>query len=178
MSPTREKFPLSLKKITKKTLLASIFGFFVSDFVFIPASFFIIAGIFGFDAFNTRAGEMFFYTGVLWLALYIGLIFLIRYYQKWYFSVYYYEITEEFIVIKKGPITPHEITIPFARVQDVYVDQDLFDRMFGLYDVHLASATGASGAEAHIDGLEKAAADGIKEVLLAIIHKKISGNKN
>ncbi len=39
----------------------------------------------------------------------------------------------------------------------------------GLYDVHIASATAASAIEAHIDGVEKVAADGLKDLLLGKI---------
>lgn len=56
----------------------------------------------------------------------------------------------------------------------MYVDQDIWDRIFGIYDVHLSSATISSGMEAHIDGLEKPAADGIRAVLLQIIGERIS----
>lgn len=95
-------------------------------------------------------------------------------YQKWYFAVYYYDIREDFIVIKKGPIAPKEIIIPWERIQDIYVDQDVFDRMFGLYDVHLSTATIMSGVQAHIDGVEQQAADGLREALLSKIKNHIS----
>ncbi|MBI2577599.1 MAG: PH domain-containing protein [Candidatus Wildermuthbacteria bacterium] len=95
-------------------------------------------------------------------------------YQKWYYAVYFYDLNDDYIVIKKGPITPREITIPYERIQDVYVDQDLLDRIFGLYDVHLSSATVASGMEAHIDGLEKQAAEGIRALLLQTVKERIS----
>jgi len=58
------------------------------------------------------------------------------------------------------------------------VDQDLLDRIFGLYDVHLSSATISSGMEAHIDGLEKQAAEGLRNILLQTVQQKISKNRN
>lgn len=98
-------------------------------------------------------------------------------YQRWYFAVYFYDLTPDFIRIRKGPITPREITIPYERIQDVYVDQDLLDRIFGLYDVHLSTATISSGMEAHIDGVEKQAAEGLRTIILETIKQKISKNK-
>ena len=83
------------------------------------------------------------------------IVLLTYFYQLWYYNVYFYDLTPDYIVIKKGPITPHEITIPYERIQDVYVDQDILDRIFGLYDVHLSSATVSSGEAAHIDGFRK-----------------------
>lgn len=58
------------------------------------------------------------------------------------------------------------------------VDQDLLDRIFGLYDVHLSSATISSGFEAHIDGVEKPAADGLRQLLLKAVNEKISKKDN
>ena len=98
-------------------------------------------------------------------------------YQRWYFAVYYYDIQPDYLIIRKGPITPHEITIPYERFQEVYVDQDIWDRMFGLYDVHVSSATIFSGMQAHIDGVKKGAADGLKAVLLSKVNQRIAGNK-
>ncbi|MBU2578692.1 PH domain-containing protein, partial [Patescibacteria group bacterium] len=112
------------------------------------------------------------------LVLLLVVILLIYLYQRWYFAVYFYDLTPDFIQIKKGPITPREITIPYERIQDIYVDQDLFDRIFGLYDVHLSSATASSGMEAHIDGVEKEAAEGLRNLLLQTIQQKISKNKS
>ncbi len=101
-------------------------------------------------------------------------VLVVYLYQRWYFAVYFYDLTQDYIVIRKGPITPQEITIPYERVQDVYVDQDLLDRILGLYDVHLSSATISSGMEAHIDGVEKPAADGLRAVLLQTVSERIS----
>lgn len=110
-------------------------------------------------------------------AIVIGLLFipvLAFLYQRWYFAVYFYDLTPDYIVIRKNPITPKEITIPYERVQDVYMDQDLLDRFFGLYDVHLSSATVASGMEAKIDGVEKEAANGLRNLLLQKVQERIS----
>ena len=108
----------------------------------------------------------------------LAVIFFLTYlYQRWYFATYFYDLTSDFVQIKKGPITPREITIPYERIQDVYVDQDLLDRIFGLYDVHISSATSASGTQAHIDGVEKQAADGLREALLETVKQRIGKNR-
>ena len=168
MSKTREKFPLSTKKILKKTisstltfaiLLLVLFG--VSAFSFLGALGLKFLGWIGLAAFG-------------FLAFFFVIFLLAYFYQRWYFAVYFYDLTPDFIQIKKGPITPREITLPYERIQDVYVDQDLLDRIFGLYDVHLSSATASSGMAAHIDGLEKKAADGLREVLLNTVKERIS----
>jgi membrane protein YdbS with pleckstrin-like domain len=164
-SKTREQFPLSEKKILKKSI-GGLLGLL------------IVAGIGAGFAFMALVDSP-------WQApvlIGIGLVWLLlgacSYgFQRWYFAVYYYELAPDYVVIRKGPITPHEITIPYERIQDVYVDQDLIDRFFGLYDVHLSSATASSGIEAHIDGVEKASMEGLRQALLETVKDRISKRK-
>jgi membrane protein YdbS with pleckstrin-like domain len=106
--------------------------------------------------------------------VYVLLVGLIYYYQTWYFATYYYDVKPEYMTIRKGPITPSEINIMYQKIQDVYVDQDLFDRFFGLYDVHIATATFASHNLAHVDGLVKENAEALRDELLGIFKSKIS----
>jgi putative membrane protein len=96
------------------------------------------------------------------------LVFLVPYafYIKAYIKRYVYDGEASYITIKKGVFAPSEIHVQYQKIQDVYVDQDVLDRIMGLYDVHIASATAASGIEAHIDGVEKEAAEGLKKFFL------------
>jgi len=168
-SKTRDQFPLSTRKILKKTLergIAWIILFIVELIVIIVCA--------ANGAIN--AG----YSAVILIvtAIIVLIIMLCSYlYQRWYFAVYFYDLDPDYIIIKKGPITPREITIPYERIQDVYVDQDILDRILGLYDVHLSSATISSGMEAHIDGVEKQAADGLRASLLQTVSERISKRK-
>lgn len=164
-SETRDKFPLSTKKVLKKTVMGTLVWAILLLIIWGVLAFALSSG--------TEAGG---YLGIATVGIF-GLMFFIilvvYLYQRWYYAVYFYDLTNDFIIIKKGPITPMEITIPYERVQDIYVDQDLLDRIFGLYDVHLSSATISSGMEAHIDGVEKPAADGLRKMLLETVQQKI-----
>lgn len=168
-SETREKFPLSTKKVLKKTVTGTLVWTILLLIIWGVLAFVLSSG--------TEAGD---YLGIATVGIF-GLMFFIilvvYLYQRWYYAVYFYDLTADYIVIKKGPITPREITIPYERVQDVYVDQDLLDRIFGLYDFHLSSATISSGMEAHIDGVEKPAADGLRTMLLQTVSERISKMK-
>jgi len=172
-SKTREQFPLSHKKIIKKTIVSTIN---IINLLLVIWALSVIIPVLIHK--NQKV--------VNWLKLPPSLIFiflfliilLIYLYQRWYFAVYFYDLTPDFIQIKKGPITPREITIPYERIQDVYVDQDFLDMIFGLYDVHLSTATISSGIEAHIDGLEKQTAEGLRNIILQAIQQKISKNRN
>lgn len=169
-SATRERFPLSYRKITKKTITGVLWWAFII----------LMAGIFAGIAADhiDRASSLYLDTIVPISIVLIFIISTLMYiYQRWYFAVYYYDIQPDHIVIRKGPITPREITIPYERFQEVYMDQDIWDRIFGLYDVHVSSATIFSGIQAHIDGVEKRAADGLKAALLAKVNQRIAGNE-
>ncbi len=165
MSKTREKYPLSTKKVLKKTIAGTLVVDIIILVIYAIVSITLIAN----NATGIPLGIS--TAGILILLLLITIPTYL--YQKWYYNVYFYDLTDDFIIIKKGPITPTEITIPYERVQDVYVDQDLLDRIFKLYDVHLSSATASSGMEAHIDGVEKPAADGLRALLLQTVSSKI-----
>ena len=169
-SKTREQFPLSYKKIMKKTIASTIT---------ITILFLVIWGFLAFML-GSIGQEAIVWLGIATFGIFgfLFVVILLTYlYQRWYFAVYFYDLTPDFIQIKKGPITPREITLPYERIQDVYVDQDLLDRIFGLYDVHLSSATVSSGMEAHIDGVEKQAAEGLRSILLETVTQRISKNR-
>ena len=168
-SKTREQFPLSTKKVIKKTISGTLGYVILLGILYFILVFSLKSANAPFAWFGISTAAVF--------GLLVLIILLVYLYQRWYFAVYFYDFTPDFIIIRKGPITPLEITIPYERIQDVYVDQDIFDRFFGLYDVHLSSATISSGMEAHIDGVEKQAADGLRALLLDTVRQKISRNK-
>lgn len=94
----------------------------------------------------------------------ITLLYL--WYVRVYIRRYYYDVMEFFVTIQKGVFAPAEIHVPYGKIQDVYVDQDILDRILGIYDVHIASATISSGIEAHIDGVDPHVAEGLKNLML------------
>ena len=175
-SKTREQFPLSYKKITKKTLQGTLF------LTILLCAIWFLALLVYIKSLSTEvAAEASGWFGAATLIIFgfLSIVIALTYlYQRWYFAVYFYDLTPDFIQIRKGPITPREITVPYERVQDIYVDQDLLDRILGLYDVHISSATISSGMAAHVDGVEKQAAEGLRATLLKTIKEKISKPQN
>jgi uncharacterized membrane protein YdbT with pleckstrin-like domain len=161
--------PLSSRKFWKK-FLPNVFTYFYISL--------IIGGLIGFFLFliirgagqSGDSGSVLFasiFLGVL--VLYIITLLLNAWYIQAYINRYYYDCNEQFVTIKKGVFTPSEIHVQYQKIQDVYVDQDITDRILGLYDVHIASATVTSGIEAHIDGVDANTAENIKNYLLAKI---------
>jgi len=84
-----------------------------------------------------------------------------------------YDLGDDIITIRKGVMSTQEITLAYERIQDINVDQDFLDRLFGLYDVRFTTATMSSEKEAHIDGVEKETAESLKQLVLGIVKEKL-----
>jgi membrane protein YdbS with pleckstrin-like domain len=162
MPTTVEQYPLEKRKIMKK-LVKSMIGWTVLFGIFLTIAVVI-----------TFSVSWVWYIVASLVGLYV-LIFLIDlWYQTEYYKRYFYDVQQDFLSIKKGVITPHQTMLPYEKLQDVYMDQDLFDRIFTLWDVHVSTATEMSGYHAHIDGVNHENADKIRELIL----NKIRGGQN
>lgn len=163
--------PLSPKKFTKK-VIGPIVGWVIIAIVFALLG--IALAWTASISTNTSSGWGTYgvVLAIAWLTISIIAILINIFYQKAYIKRYYYDAGESFITIKKGVFAPTEIHVQYGKIQDVYVDQDLMDRVLGIFDVHIASATATSGIEAHIDGVDKETAERIKNFFL----NKITNN--
>lgn len=170
MSKTREQFPLSIKRVYKITILDTLIWF-----VILAVCYFVISLIAGSDYTDPVTSYIRRASGLIktWFFVPLILIGLLEYIsQKLHYNFYFYDLTQDFIIIKKGSILTKEITIPYERVQDVYITQDILDKMLDLYDVRFSKPNTSSGREIRIDGLEKGAADGLKKIVLEKNSKK------
>lgn len=150
---TVESYPLERRKIVKKTVVFTIFLYVI----LVPITLVILI----FNIFTTLVLVM--------VALIVALPIIWWIYQREYYKKYFYDIRPDFLTIKKGVFTPKETVLPYDKLQDVYVDQDIFDRMFKLYDVHVSTATTASAWNAHIDGLNSQNSEALREQILGNI---------
>lgn len=168
-NPLSKTIRLSRRKIIKKTLKSTILLAFASllailTFLFYPSLIReTLSSVIALDEAIILA------LLILVCVLAVVLNFL---YHYAYYKTYYYDITNDMLVIRKGVFTPKEISIPFSRIQDVYVDRDFLDLLLGLYDVHVSSATLQSGVDAHIDGVKAKHATMLKELILEKIKKE------
>jgi len=163
----RESIPLDKSKVIKKTI-TSIGGtviilLFFAVFLLMPVM--------------STALNFLWYI-IMGIVLVVVITVVIAYfYQLEYFKRYFYDSKDGFLIIKKGVILPKETTLPFEKLNDVYVDQDIFDRLFGLYDVHFSTATEASGLAAHIDGVTKENAGKLRDLILKEIKDAVKSSR-
>lgn len=159
----RDRFPLQRRKILKKSLgsllkilpiavllAALVLGAVLQDNFFRPSAW--------------KSDHWDIVIGVVFLVIVVSFSKMI--YEYCYFVRYHYDMDEKNVVIRKGVITTREITLPFSKITDVYVDQDLFDVMLMLYDLHISTPTAESGRFAHIDGLNKRGAVQLRKLIL------------
>lgn len=176
MVTLQEKYPLESRKPLKKTIagilpllsipifLGFCFSFFIARRTNIEGDILSSKNIFQILNFGTIIS--------IFIGIFILCIILKYIYEVFYLKYYFYDLVGKNLIIKKGVFSRNEITLPINRLQDVYVDQDILDRIFGLYDVHVSSATIISGNLSHIDGLNKENAQVIKKLILSGIHKE------
>ena len=104
-------------------------------------------------------------------------------------SHFHYALEESFIVLHQGIISRQNRNVPYGRIQGVFVNQKLFERIFGLASVTFEDfsqggksgmgvdgyvgsgksrreALGFVGNKIHIPGLKKADAEALKEAIL------------
>lgn len=165
--PLRKRVPLQLRKVLKKT-----FGSLVQLTIgWLFLSFPVWGVLWGGWMKNPEImGNPTLLTAG-WVLLFI-LLFIARCaYQYLYYLTYYYDIDEKNLIIRKGVVTKREMILPFAKVTDVSVDQDVMDVMLGLYDVHFSTPTVDSGQFAHIDGLNRRGAQEVRQMILDMINQ-------
>ncbi|MFA6158158.1 MAG: PH domain-containing protein [Candidatus Paceibacterota bacterium] len=165
-SDLQKKFPLSPRKFWKKMLVVAWKLLLIALFVYIALG--PVAFSMGAFLKENILGGLLSIAGSISLTLVVPFCIVLGIYALYvrsYIRRYLYAGEDMYLTIQKGVFTPSEIHVQYQKVQDVYVDQDILDRVFGIYDVHIASATAASGIEAHIDGVDKEAAEGLKRFL-------------
>ena len=153
---TRYVYPLSPKKVIKKTVSLS---------VGLITGYLISVGILYITFLYMKYSSMWELLIVLVLPSVFPIPFIYKY-EQLYYKTYYYDLLPDMLIIRKGVWMPREIRIPYSKIQNVYVDRNLFDVIYGLYDVHLATADTSSQFYAHIDGVNEKNAATLRELIL------------
>jgi membrane protein YdbS with pleckstrin-like domain len=170
---TSNQIRLSRKKVIKKTFKANVIlsGIAVLMLIVYFMSPSIMSQTLLFIGVSNEAIVLFILFALIFIVISINI-----FYNYLYYKTYYYNIKEDLLVIRKGLFLPDEISIPYNRIQDIYVDRDTLDLILGLYDVHVSSATTESGKDAHIDGVTYANAVKLKEMILEKVKASSKGS--
>ncbi|MCK5347435.1 MAG: PH domain-containing protein [Candidatus Heimdallarchaeota archaeon] len=82
------------------------------------------------------------------LGIILLLMILTYIFAKLYVNNFDYEISEKFIIIRYGVLTRTKTTIPFSRIQNIAIYQNIRDRLLNIYTVKIETA-GSSAATAN-----------------------------
>lgn len=158
-----QNLPLEKKKIIKKSVAPIFFLLFIS--LFIGGIILIL-----FMSLTTKMSDAIFFTVLIVTSFNIVAIGTVFLYQYLYYKFYYYDFKADKAEIRKGVIAIATGHVRYERIQNIFVDQDVLDRIFGLYDVHYETAGETSGFYSHVDGLNKENAD----KLIAFLNERVS----
>lgn len=81
-----------------------------------------------------------------------GLLFLLPYRYFRYHTLRYH-FDNEGVTARWGILFRREVTLTYARIQDIHLVSNLVERWLGLGRVQIQTASGQSGAEMTIEGL-------------------------
>lgn len=110
----------------------------------------------------------------LWLPIAIGLIsfIIISTFLSFYF--FQYRLYQDHIEIRSGVISKKHVNLPFAKIQNVKLEQPVYYRPFGYTCLQLDTA-GSAKQEAKVVALKTDFAEQLKKEILAQ-HKKASSH--
>ncbi|HSJ09279.1 MAG TPA: PH domain-containing protein [Longimicrobiales bacterium] len=69
------------------------------------------------------------------------------------FRTLHYDFDEEGVTVRWGILFRREVTLTFARIQDIHLNSNVVERWLGLGRIDIQTASGQAGAEATIEGL-------------------------
>ena len=81
---------------------------------------------------------------LVFLILYSPIHFIVLFLRR---KNFHYELNSAFLNIRQGVINKQQRTVPYGMIQNVFVKQDLFDRVFGLASLAIENASQGAGAE-------------------------------
>ena len=105
--------------------------------------------------------------------LFLGFIALIALfaYTKYYYFKYKFDFENSAFVIHKGFLEKTNLSIPFEKIQQININQNLIHKLFNLYEIQMDTA-GSSSTEVDIKAVSKSAANDFKIIAEEI--KKLS----
>lgn len=117
---TERNYPIESKWIFK-----SVWGSVFVLLIFIPAFFIELA-----------IGRFSFY--VIFYLAFVPVHLIIISLQR---ANFHYSIDEKFMVIHQGILSKQQRNIPYGVIQNIFVKQDLFDRIFGIASLTIENAS-------------------------------------
>lgn len=156
--------PLEKKKIIKKTLESLPLGIYIFAF-----SIFVIK-LASAEDINLNVNQLLIFA----ICFFIAYVVMSYFYNLLYYKAYFYDFLDDKAKISKGVLSKSTGFVKYEKIQNIYIDQDFLDRIFGLFDVHYETAGENSNIYSHVDGLNEKNADKLTDFL----NEKVKGNSS
>ena len=97
--------------------------------------------------------------------LFLGFVVLIALfaYIKYYYFKYKFDFEKSAFVVHKGFLEKTNLSIPFEKIQQININQNLIHKLFNLYEVQMDTA-GSSSTEVDIKAVSKSVANDFKVI--------------
>ncbi len=107
----------------------------------------------------------------------LGLVLLVAIvvFEWWYFGEFLkkfaFELRPDHFFSRKGVFKASYTMIRYERIQDIHINQSIFEMLFGLWNVSVFTATATGRGSENIPGLSKENAESLKTALFQKIKK-------
>ncbi|MAI82697.1 MAG: hypothetical protein CMD10_00465 [Flavobacteriales bacterium] len=101
-------------------------------------------------------------------------------YIKYYYFEYSFDFERSEFLIKKGWLKKTKLSVPFEKIQQVNINQNIIHKVFSLYEIQMDTA-GSKDTEVDIKAVSKKIAEDFKEISETIkksISKNVDNNIN
>ncbi len=82
-----------------------------------------------------------------------SLVVLPYYYFRYHTMRYHFDA--EGVTMRWGILFRREISLSYARIQDIHLTSGILQRWLGLADIHIQTASGSAAAEMTVEGLQE-----------------------
>ena len=97
--------------------------------------------------------------------LVIGFVFTLQRTVGWWFRTY--TVTDTAVILDEGILQKRHRVVPFSRIQQVELRQQLTSRLFGIVTVHIETAGDGGATAISLRSLDLHAAEALRDHLLA-----------
>ncbi len=113
------------------------------------------------------------FQGKYTVALFILIVIFIWYgsasFIKYYYFAYSFDFSKSEFLVNKGFLKKTKLSIPFEKIQQINLNQNLIHKIFDLYEIQMDTA-GSSSTEVDIKAVSKKTADDFK-IISQIVKK-------
>ena len=113
------------------------------------------------------------FQGKYTVALFILIVIFIWYgsasFIKYYYFTYSFDFSKSEFLVNKGFLKKTKLSIPFEKIQQINLNQNLIHKIFDLYEIQMDTA-GSSSTEVDIKAVSKKTADDFK-IISQIVKK-------